>query len=82
MAATWLPRVPLVLAGLYHVPLSEALAAAGSSQLLLYEGIGAFLCGLYQKSGGSLPFVVITHSTLSAIVLALRAAQVGSVLPF
>ena len=71
-----------VLFGLHHVPLAEMLAPAGSSQLLAYEALGAFLAFLYQRSGGSLPLVVITHATCNAIVLALAAAQVDSVLPF
>ena len=70
------------LFGLYHVPLSTALQPDGSSALLLYEMFGAYLSFLYQRSGGSLPLAALTHSTCNAIVLGLRAAQVGSVLPF
>jgi membrane protease YdiL (CAAX protease family) len=71
-----------VLFGLYKVPLATALAPEGSSVLLLYQALGAFLSFLYQRSGGSLPLVVITSSTCNLIVLSLRAAQVDSVLPF
>ena len=68
------------LFGLYHVPLSSVLA--GSSALLLFEALGAYLAFLYQRSGGSLALVVVVHATCNAIVLSLRAAQVGSTLPF
>lgn len=71
-----------VLYGLYKVPLATALAPEGSSTLLLYQLLGAFLSLLYQRSGGSLPLVVVTASTCNLIVLGLRAAQVDSVLPF
>ena len=71
-----------VLFGLYNVPLSEALRPDGTSLLLLYEAFGAYLAFLYQRSGGNLPLVFVTHATCNWLVLALRAAQVGSVLPF
>ena len=54
----------------------------GSLQLPLFELLGLYLAFCYQKSGGSLPFVVVTHATFNAVVTALRAAQVGSTLPF
>jgi len=68
------------LFGLFNVPVSAVLA--GSSALLVYEMLGAYLAFLYQRSGGSLPFVFIVHATCNLIVLSLRAAQVGSTLPF
>lgn len=68
------------LFGLFNVPVSAVLQ--GSSALLVYELLGAYLSLLYQKSGGSLPFVYIVHATCNLIVLSLRAAQVGSTLPF
>ena len=68
------------LFGLFTVPVSAVLA--GSSSLLLYEMLGAYLAFLYQRSGGSLPLVFIVHATCNLIVLSLRAAQVGSTLPF
>ena len=66
---------------LYHVPLAE-MVRDGSLQLPLFELLGLYLAFCYQKSGGSLPFVVVTHATFNAVVTALRAAQVGSTLPF
>jgi len=69
------------LFALYKVPLADAIVD-GSSSLLLYEALGAFLAWLYQQSGGSLALVVITHATFKLAVLALCAAQIGSVLPF
>ena len=65
---------------LYHVPLAE-MVRDGSLQLPLFELLGLYLAFCYQKSGGSLPFVVVTHATFNAVVTALRAAQVGSTLP-
>ena len=70
------------LFGLFKVPISTILAVEGSSSLLIYQALGAFLSLLYQRSGGSLPLVFITHATCNFLVLALRDAQVGSVLPF
>ena len=58
------------------------LCTCRSAQLLLFELLGAFLALLYQRSGGSLPLVVVTHCTFNTIVVLLRAAQVGSTLPF
>lgn len=69
------------LFALYMVPLADVVSG-GSNQLLLFEALGAYLAFLYQRSGGSLPFVVVTHCTFNALVTALRAAQVGSTLPF
>ena len=68
------------LFGLFNVPLSVVLD--GSSALLAYELLGAYLAFLYQRSGGSLTFTFIVHATCNMIVLSLRAAQVGSTLPF
>lgn len=70
------------LFGLYEVPLATVFAPEPSFELLLYQLFGGFLALLYQGSGGSLPLVVVTHSTANLIVTGLRAAQVGSVLPF
>ena len=66
---------------LYHVPLSEILRD-GSLELAFYESLGLCLGVLYQRSGRSLPLAVVTHGAFNALVTALRAAQVGSVLPF
>ena len=66
---------------LYHVPLAEMLRD-GSLALAFYESLGLYLGFLYQRSGRSLPLAVVTHASFNAIVTALRAAQVGSVLPF
>ena len=71
-----------VLFGLYHVPLSTILAPEGSSLLLVYQALGAYLAFLYQRSGGSLPLVFVTHATCNLLVLALRDALVNSVMPF
>ena len=76
------------LFALYKVPLSQALTWTGGGStdglllLVLYEALGAYLAFLYQRSGGSLPFVCVAHATCNGIVTALRAAQAGSVLPF
>ena len=56
--------------------------ADGSLQLLLFELLGVYLSFLYQRSGGSLPLVVVTHCTFNLLVTALRAAQMDLVLPF
>lgn len=69
------------LFSLYKVPISDVIAN-GSPSLLLYEALGAYLAYLYQQSGGSLPFVIVTHATFKLTVLALCAAQWDSVLPF
>ena len=74
--------VSTTLFGIFHVPVSQVLASEGSSRLLLYQGLGAYLSFLYQRSGGSLPLAAVTHCTCNLLVLALRAAQVDSVLPF
>ena len=66
---------------LYHVPLAEMLRD-GSLELAFYELLGLYLGFLYQRSGRSLPLAVVTHASFNSIVIALRAAQVGSVLPF
>ena len=71
-----------VLFGLFKVPLSDALAPDGSTALLFYEILGAYLAFLYQRSGGSLPFVAIVASTTATTTAALSAAQIGSALPF
>ena len=47
-----------------------------------YESLGAYLAFLYQQSGGSLPFVAITHATFNLAVLTLSAAQSAGALPF
>ena len=70
------------LFGLFEVPASQVLADGGSAQLLLYESLGAYLAFLYQRSGGSLALVFVTHATFNLLVTGLRAAQVGSALPF
>ena len=54
----------------------------GSLELAFYELLGLYLGFLYQRSGRSLPLAVVTHASFNSIVTALRAAQVGSVLPF
>ena len=66
---------------LYHVPLAEMLRD-GSLELAFYELLGLYLGFLYQRSGRSLPLAVVTHASFNSLVTALRAAQVGSVLPF
>ena len=66
---------------LYHVPIGEMLRD-GSLELAFYESLGLYLGFLYQRSGRSLPLAVVTHGAFNALVTALRAAQVGSVLPF
>ena len=66
---------------LYHVPLAQMLRD-GSLELAFYELLGFYLGFLYQRSGRSLPLAVVTHASFNSIVTALRAAQVGSVLPF
>ena len=50
--------------------------------LLLFQAMGAWLAFLYQRSGGSLPFVVAAHCTFNALVTLLRGAQMTSTLPF
>ena len=80
---------------LFEVPLPELLGVllgggsglaggggAASLTLLLYQSLGLYLGWLYQRSGGSLPLVVVCHATFNALVTSLRAAQVGSVPPF
>ena len=67
---------------LYQVPFADVLRDGGSTELLLFEALGAYLAFLYQRSGGSLPFVVVTHCTFNLLVTTLRAVQVGSALPF
>ena len=69
---------------IYQVPLRDVLLLSeqASLPLLLYQLLGLFLGGLYQRSGGSLPLVVVCHATFNGLVTALRAAQVGSSLPF
>lgn len=42
----------------------------------------AYLAFIYQQSGGSLPFAIVTHATFNLLVMALRAARMDSVLPF
>ena len=68
------------LYGLYVVPISSVLAGTtggdGPALLLLYEALGAFLAYLFQRSGGSLSLVVVTHCTFN-LALALLAMQVG-----
>lgn len=63
-----------VLFALNHVP---AAGSAGSSLFIAYLALGAYLNFLYQRSGGSLPLVVITHATLRLIELG-----GGRMLPF
>ena len=69
------------LYALFKVPLVDVIAG-GSPKLLLYEAAGLYLAFLYQRSGGSLPFVVACHCTLNLLVTTLSVAQVGSALPF
>ena len=68
------------LYGLYVVPISSVLAGTtggdGPALLLLYEALGALLAYLFQRSGGSLSLVVVTHCTFN-LALALLATQVG-----
>jgi hypothetical protein len=66
------------------VPVRELLLLSeqASLALLLFQLLGLFLGVLYQRSGGSLPLVFVSHATFNALVTALRAAQVGSTLPF
>ena len=68
----------------YQVPVQELLLLSeqASLPLLLFQLLGLFLGVLYQRSGGSLPLVLVSHATFNALVTALRAAQVGSTLPF
>jgi len=68
----------------YQVPVRELLLLSeqASLALLLFQLLGLFLGVLYQRSGGSLPLVFVSHATFNALVTALRAAQVGSTLPF
>ena len=67
------------LYGLYVVPLSSVLNGTtggdGPALLLLYEALGGFLAYLFQRSGGSLPLVVVTHCTFN-LAVALLATQV------
>lgn len=66
-----------ILFGLYHVSPSTLVQTTGASLFLTYEVLGAYLCFLYQRSGGSLPLVAITHTTLRLIGLG-----GGRMLPF
>ena len=66
----------------YQVPPSGLLSGGANPPLLLFELLGADLAWLYQRSGGSLPFVVLMHATFNVLITGLRAAQVGSTLPF
>lgn len=63
--------ISTILFGFYHVPISQVMDGAHSSASLLiaYQALGGYLCFLYQRSGGSLPLVVITHATLRLIEL-------------
>lgn len=70
------------LFALFNVPFSAILDGSRSSELLVFEALGAYLAWLYQRSGRSLPLVVVTHVTCNLLVTALRAAQVDSKLPF
>jgi len=58
-----------LLFGFYHVPFSAIATPAGSSALLAYWALGAYLSFLYQRSDGSLPLVIITHGFLRLIEL-------------
>lgn len=40
----------------------------GAALLLLYEALGGFLAFLFQRSGGSLPLVVVTHCSFNLAV--------------
>jgi len=70
------------LYGLYVVPLSSVLNGTtggdGAALLLLYEALGGFLAYLFQRSGGSLPLVVVTHCSFN-LAVALLATQVDPV---
>lgn len=66
--------VSTVLFALQHVPAS---GSAGSALFVAYLVLGAYLNFLYQRSGGSLPLVVVTHATLRLIELG-----GGRMLPF
>ena len=70
------------LFALFNVPFSAILEGSRSSELLIFEALGAYLAWLYQRSGRSLTLVVVTHVTCNLLVIALRAAQVDSALPF
>jgi membrane protease YdiL (CAAX protease family) len=67
------------LYALYVVPLSTVLADTtggnGPALLLLYEVLGGFLAYLFQRSGGALPLVVVTHCAFNLGVALLAAAQ-------
>lgn len=68
------------LYGLYAVPLSTVLSGttggSGSALLLLYEALGAYLAYLFQRSGGSLLLVTVTHCTFNVAVAV--AAEVST----
>ena len=50
----------------------------GAALLLLYEALGGFLAYLFQRSGGSLPLVVVTHCSFN-LAVALLVTQHGLV---
>ena len=50
----------------------------GAALLLLYEALGGFLAYLFQRSGGSLPLVVVTHCSFN-LAVALLVTQVDPV---
>jgi len=58
-----------VLFVLYHVPMNAILGPNGGSLILTYQALGVYLCFLYQRSGGSLPLVLLTDATLRLIEL-------------
>jgi len=72
------------LYGLYVVPLSSVLSGttggSGSALLLLYEALGGLLAFLFQRSGGSLPLVVVSHCTFNLAVALYTAAVVAPAL--
>lgn len=72
------------LYGLYVVPLSTILAGTtggnGPALLLLYEALGGFLAYIFQRSGGSLPLVVVTHCAFNLAVAQLAAQTTAGAL--
>ena len=52
----------------------------GPALLLLYEALGGFLAYIFQRSGGSLPLVVVTHCAFNLAVAQLAAQTTAGAL--